>query len=32
MNPSRLLAPVRDVLGNGAMARVQAAWLLSIAA
>ena len=32
MNLSRLLAPVRDVLGNGAMARVQAAWLLSIAA
>ena len=32
MNPSRLLAPVRDVLGNGPMARVQAAWLLSIAA
>jgi MFS family permease len=32
MNPSRLLAPVRDVLGNGAMARVQAAWLLAIAA
>ena len=32
MNPSLLLAPVRDVLGNGPMARVQAAWLLSVAA
>ena len=32
MHPSRLLAPVRDVLGNGPMARVQAAWLLSVAA